>query len=134
MIGIDTNVLLRMLVRDHDAQARAAERFISTHCSRENPGFVSCIVITEIAWALKRMYGYDRSEIVTALRALLNVTELEIESADEVHLAVADFEKSGGGFVDCLLARTNTAVGCEHTITFDRKAAKLPGFKLLPGA
>jgi predicted nucleic-acid-binding protein len=131
LIGIDTNVLLRMLVRDHDDQARAAERFISTHCSRENPGFVSCIVIAEIAWALKRMYGYDRSEIVAALRALLNVTELEIESADEVHLAVTDFEKSGGGFVDCLLARTNAAVGCEHTITFDRKAAKLPGFKLL---
>jgi len=134
MIGIDTNVLLRLLVHDHDAQARAAERFITTHCSRENPGFVSCIVIAEIAWALKRLYGYDRSEIATAIRALLNVTELEIESADEVHLAVSEFEQSGGGFVDCLLARTNATAGCEHTVTFDRKAAKLPGFKLLPGA
>jgi predicted nucleic-acid-binding protein len=133
MIGIDTNVLLRLLVRDDEAQARAAERFISTHCSKENPGFVSCIVIAETAWSLKRSYGYDRSQIVAALRALLDVSELAIESVEDVDGAVTEFEQSGGGFVDCLLARTNAAIGCDHTITFDRKAAKLPGFKLLPG-
>ena len=134
MIGIDTNVLLRLLVRDHDAQVRAAERFIAAHCSRTDPGFVSCIVIAEIAWALKRFYGYERPEIAAAIRALLNVAELEIESADEVHSVVADFEGSAAGFADCLLARTNASTGCEYTITFDRKAAKLPGFKLLTGA
>ena len=51
MIGIDTNVLLRLLVRDDEAQVRAAERFFATHCSPENPGFVSLIVIVETAWA-----------------------------------------------------------------------------------
>ena len=134
MIGIDSNVLLRMLVRDHDAQVRAAERFIARHCSKADPGFVSRIVIAEIAWALKRFYAYDRPEIAAAIRGLLNVTELEVESADEIHTAVADFEVSTAGFADCLLARTNASTGCEYTITFGRKAAKLPGFKLLTGA
>ena len=134
MIGIDTNVLLRLLVRDHDDQVRAAERFIATHCSKADPGFVSRIVIAEIAWALKRFYGYGRPEIATAIRALLNVAELEIESADEMHAAVADFEGSSAGFADCLLARTNASTSCEYTITFDRKAAKLPGFRLLTSA
>ena len=69
MIGIDTNVLLRLLVRDHDGQVRAAERFIATHCSKADPGFVSRIVIAEIAWALKRFYGYERPEIAAAIRA-----------------------------------------------------------------
>lgn len=133
MIGIDTNVLLRLLVRDHDAQARAAERFITTHCTSEDPGYVSRVVIVEIVWALKVIYDYGRSQIAAAIRGLLDVSELEIESADEVHAAVADFETSAAGFADCLLARTNAAAGCEHTVTLDRKAAKLVGFQLLKG-
>lgn len=131
MIGIDTNVLLRILVRDHDEQLRVAERFIATRCSKEEPGHVSRVVIAEIAWVLKDIYSYDRPQIASAIRALMDVSELEIESADEVHGAVADFDKSSAGFTDCLLARTNAAAGCEHTVTFDRKAAKLPGFELL---
>lgn len=131
MIGIDTNVLLRVLVRDHDEQARIAERFIATHCSSEEPGHVSRVVIAETAWVLKDVYGYARSQIASAIRCVLDVSELEIESADVVNGAVADFEKSSAGFTDCLLARTNAAAGCEYTVTFDRKAAKLPGFELL---
>jgi len=133
MIGIDTNVLVRLLVRDHEAQVRAAERCIATHCSSEDPGFVSRSVIIEVAWALRRIYGYERLQIAAAIRGLLNVSELEVESADEIHAAVADFEKSTAGFVYCLLAKTNASAACEHTITFDRRAAKLPGFKLLAG-
>jgi predicted nucleic-acid-binding protein len=131
MIGIDTNVLLRLLVRDDDAQVRAAERFIATHCSPDDPGFVSLVVVVETAWALRRLYLYDRAQIATALQSLLSVAELEIESAAEVRSAVADFATSAAGLVDCLVARTNVAAGCEYTITFDRKAAKLPGCELL---
>jgi len=133
MIGIDTNVLLRLLVRDLDTQVRAAEKFIATHCSSEEPGYVSRVVIIEIVWALKGFYGYDRAQIAAAIRALLNVSELEVESADEIHAALSDFETSSPGFVDCLLARTNAAIGCKHTVTFDRKAAKLKGYRLLSG-
>jgi len=131
MIGIDTNVLLRLLVRDDDAQLRAAERFIATHCSPDDPGFVSLVVIVETAWALRRVYLYDRSQIAAALGSLLDVAELEIESAAEVRFAISDFATSAAGLVDCLVARTNLTAGCDYTVTFDRKAAKLKGFELL---
>lgn len=131
MIGIDTNLLLRLLLRDSESQLRAAQKFIASHCSREDPGYVSRLVVVELVWALKGFYGYERSQIAAAIRALLNVSELEVECSDEVHAAIADYEKSAAGFADCLLARTNVAAGCTHTVTFDRKAGKLPGFKLL---
>jgi predicted nucleic-acid-binding protein len=131
MIGIDTNVLLRLLVRDDDSQLRAAERFIGTHCSPDNPGFISLVVVVETAWALRRCYLYDRSQIAAALGSLLNVAELEVESAAEVRSAIADFATSAAGLVDCLVARTNVAAGCDYTVTFDRKAAKLAGVQLL---
>jgi predicted nucleic-acid-binding protein len=133
MIGIDTNVLLRLLVRDHEEQVRAVERFISTRFSKDDPGYVSRVVIAETAWVLKDVYGYDRMQIAAAIRAVMNVSELLMESADEIDAAIADFEQSSAGFTDCLLARTNAAAGCDHTVTFDRKAAKLTGFKLLAG-
>jgi predicted nucleic-acid-binding protein len=131
MIGIDTNVLMRLLVRDHDGQVKAAERFVNAHCSSDDPGYVSRIVIAEIAWVLKDVYDYDRTQIAGAIRGILNVSQLEIDSADEVHVAVADYEKSSAGFTDCLVARLNASAGCEYTVTFDRKAAKLDGFELL---
>jgi predicted nucleic-acid-binding protein len=131
MIGIDTNVLIRLLVRDDEAQVRAAERFIATHCSPENPGLVSVVVLVETAWALRRFYLYDRSQIANALVSLLNVAELEIESAEAVRAAIADFATSAAGLVDCLVARANVSAGCEYTVTFDRRAARLAGFELL---
>jgi len=133
MIGIDTNVLLRLLVRDQEEQVRVVERFISTRCSEDDPGYISRVVIAETAWVLKDVYGYDRKQISAAIRAVMNVSELQMESADEIDAAVTVFEQSSAGFTDCLLARTNAAAGCEHTVTFDRKAAKLAGFKLLTG-
>ena len=63
----------------------------------------------------------------------MNLSELQMESADEIDAALTMFERSSAGFTDCLLARTNVAAGCDHTVTFDRKAAKLTGFKLLAG-
>lgn len=131
MIGIDTNVLLRLLVREHDGQLKAAERFVNAHCSSDDPGYVSRIVIAEIAWVLKDVYGYDRTQIAGAIRGILNVSQLEIDSADDVHAAVKDFEKFPAGFTDCLIARFNASAGCEYTVTFDKNAAKLYGFELL---
>jgi predicted nucleic-acid-binding protein len=131
MIGIDTNVLMRLLVREHDGQLKAAERFVNAHCSSDDPGYVSRIVIAEIAWVLKDVYDYDRAQIAGAIRGILNVSQFEIDSADDVHAAVADFEKFPVGFTDCLIARFNASAGCEYTVTFDRKAAKLGTFELL---
>lgn len=131
MIGIDTNVLVRLLVRDHAAQLRAAEKFVSTHCTTANPGFVSRVVIAELAWVLGDVYGYDRHEIAGALRALRNVTQLKLDAAEAVESALEDFAASSAEFADCLIAQVNRSVGCEYTITYDRKAAKLAGFKAL---
>ena len=133
MIGIDTNVLLRLLVRDHEEQVRIVEHFVSTRFSKDDPGYVSRVVIAETAWVLKDVYGYGRMQIAAAIRAVMHVSELQMESADEIEEAIVVFEQSSAGFTDCLLARTNAAVGCDHTVTFDRKAAKLQGFKLLSG-
>lgn len=131
MIGIDTNVVLRLLVRDDDAQVRAVEQFVESNCSPEDPGYVSHLVVAEVAWVLKDIYGYHKSQIASAINGLLKLASIEVDSSDEVTGAISDLARSSAGFTDCLLARMNAAAGCDYTVTFDRKAAKLTGFKLL---
>jgi predicted nucleic-acid-binding protein len=132
MIGIDTNVLLRLIVVDQPKQAVAARDFLLANCGADEPGFVSHIVLVELAWTLAKAYGFPRERIADALEQIIETTHLEVESATDVIHALADYRASRADLADCLMARANLAAGCEYTITFDRKAAKLSGFKLLP--
>jgi hypothetical protein len=44
MIGVDTNVLIRYIVRDDRPQAEAATKLIESGCTSDDPGFVNRIV------------------------------------------------------------------------------------------
>ena len=67
MIGIDTNVLVRVIVADDPGQAALAHDFIRDRCTPDDPGFVSNIVLAELAWILAQRYGYSRIEIADAI-------------------------------------------------------------------
>jgi predicted nucleic-acid-binding protein len=131
MIGIDTNLLLRLIVADEPKQAVAARNFILENCSADEPGFVSQIVLVELAWTLARVYGFARDRIADALEQILETTHLDVESSSVVADALRRYRAGPANFADCILGLANMAAGCSHTVTFDRKAAKLPGFKLL---
>jgi predicted nucleic-acid-binding protein len=134
MIGIDTNVLVRVIVADDPKQAAVARDFIRDRCTADDPGFVSNIVLAELAWILAQSYGYSKIEIAGAIERIMETTQLQVESPTDVASALADFRAGPAGFSDCLIGHINRTAECSHTVTFDRKAAKLPGFKLLTSA
>jgi predicted nucleic-acid-binding protein len=132
MIGIDTNVLLRVIIADEPKQAEAARNFIRDNCSSDDPGYVSHITLVELVWTLAKAYQFSREDISRAVEQILETAQLDVESSNDVAAALKEYRKGPADFADCLLARVNAAAGCDYTITFDRKAAKLTGFKLLP--
>jgi predicted nucleic-acid-binding protein len=134
MIGIDTNVIVRLVVNDDERQSRAAEAFIAEHGGTGEPCYVSDLVLIETVWVLERHYGYDRAMVCDVLKGLLDAAQLEFSSPIDIAAAVEDFRHSRTEFADCLIGRANVLAGCSHTVTFDRKAAKLAGFKLLTKA
>jgi predicted nucleic-acid-binding protein len=134
MIGIDTNVLVRVVVADDPKQAAVARDFIRDRCTPDDPGFVSNIVLAELAWILAQSYGYSRIEIADAIERIMETTQLQVESPTDVASALADYRAGPAGFSDCLIGHINETAECSHTVTFDRKAARLPGFKLLTSA
>jgi predicted nucleic-acid-binding protein len=131
MIGIDTNVLVRVLVADDPRQAAIARNFIREHCSAEEPGFVSNIVLAELAWTLDRAYGFSREQIAGAIEQILETVQLQVESTTDIAMALNSYRGGQADFADCLLGQVNASAGCVETVTFDRRAARLPGFRLL---
>jgi predicted nucleic-acid-binding protein len=131
MIGIDTNLLLRLIVGDEPKQAVMAREFLRGRCSADEPGYVCHIVLVELVWTLARAYGYPRERIAAAIEQILETAQLDVEYSGDVAAAVKDYRRGAADFADCLLVRVNAATGCTHTVTFDRKAAKLTGFELL---
>jgi len=134
MIGIDTNVLVRVVVADDPKQAAVARDFIRDRCTPDDPGFVSNIVLAELAWILAQGYGYSRIEIADTIERIMETVQLQAESPADAASALADFRAGTTDFADCLIGHINHTAECSHTVTFDRKAAKLPGFKLLTTA
>ena len=104
---------------------------INQALSDDAPGYVSLVVIAEIAWVLESGYRLDRPELFQALDGLLSTRALMVERAEIVRYALRIFAHSTADFADCLIARLAHAAGCEKILTFDRNAAKHSGMTLL---
>lgn len=131
MIGLDTNVLLRFLLKDDELQGERASRAIRQAVARNEPVFVGTIVLCETMWVLASRYGYRRPQLVGLLEELLDTSRFEIERRDLVRKALDDYRANKADFADCLIGRTNEAHGSQHTLTFERSLKALDTFRVL---
>jgi len=131
MIGLDTNVLVRYLTRDDEAQFRAAKRLLQEIEASGETAYLSVVVLAELAWVLAISYGFDRSTLASTLEQLLRTVEFAVEDRDLVGEAVAEFAAGKAGFADHLIGVRNRAAGCDATATFDRALRGNRGFRVL---
>lgn len=129
MIGIDTNVLVRYLTQDDQNQAKIATQAIEGLTVRR-PGFLGLVTLAETSWVLRRTYGLDADEVNRVLAAVVSADEFVVENPAVVAQAL-EAAVAGADFADVLITETARQAGCEHTVTFDRRAAKLAGMQLL---
>jgi predicted nucleic-acid-binding protein len=116
MIAVDTNVLVRFLVRDNPRQAARAAALV-----RANEIWVSKTVLLETEWVLRSLYGFSPESLAGALRALAGLPTMFLE--DEVAVAKAlDWFKEGLDFADAL--HLASAGNAKEFATFDRKLAR----------
>jgi predicted nucleic-acid-binding protein len=104
--------------------------FLEQKCTIDDPGLVNDVVITELVWVLESVYRYTRQQVSILLGALFRTDQLALENSDDARAALREYQDSGD-FADALIATVNRRLGCEHTATFDRKAARRPGFLAL---
>ena len=131
MTGLDTDVLVRYLTQDDPVQSAKATEILERRLTPKNPGFVSVVVAVETVWVLDRAYGLTAQEIATAVERLLQVEVLTIENEQEVFTAMVALKQGRASFADALIAELAARAGCTHTLTFDQKAGRFPGFELV---
>ena len=129
MIGLDTNILIRYLTQDDPVQSAKATEILERRLTLKNPGFVSVVAMVETVWVLDRAYGLTAQGIAKAVERLLQVEVLAIEDEQEVFTAMIALKQGKGSFADALIAELGA--GCSRTLTFDRKAVRLPAFELV---
>jgi predicted nucleic-acid-binding protein len=126
MLAVDTNVLVRLIVRDDTNQARAAEEFIA------KGAWVSHLALIESMWVLDAVYDCDARQIALAVEMLLNHKDLTIQDSDVVAIALDEFRSRPAlGFSDCLVLEVARKAGHLPLGTFDRDLAKLDGVQRL---
>ena len=122
MRAIDTNVLVRLLVRDDPRQFDVAETFIVMGA------WVSHVVLVETVWVLDAVYERSTEQIGAAVERLLAHADLTIQDADVVAAALGQFRaKPALGFSDCLVLEIARKAGHPPLGTFDRQLGKLAG-------
>ena len=128
MLGIDTNVLVRFLVRDDETQFEKARRLIKREVGAEEDVFVSLLVLMEAEGVLRSRYGLQKTEIMGAISGLLDAAEVRFEDEPAIEETLFTWKDSAADFADCLIGAHNRRLGCRATATFDARAVKLPAF------
>jgi predicted nucleic-acid-binding protein len=127
MLGVDTNVLVRFLVRDDEVQFEKARKLIKREVAAGRPVFVSQLVLLETEWVLRSRYNLPKPLIIGAISGLLEAADVRFEDEPAIEEALFIWKDSTADFADCLIGAKNRRLGCRATATFDAKAAKLPG-------
>ncbi|MBF0135925.1 MAG: type II toxin-antitoxin system VapC family toxin [Magnetococcus sp. DMHC-1] len=131
MIGLDTNVLVRFLLRDDPVQSQKVRDFMNSHCTEASPCLISSIVLCELAWVLESCFSYSKHEIHEVLARVLQTSRLRVENVNAAQAALRDCHKTGADFSDSLIGRLNRLSECDYTATFDKRAGRLPMFRIL---
>jgi len=129
MIGLDTNVLVRYVVRDDEEQFERAAGVL-THLTPSRPGFITQVTLVEFYWVLTRRYTYSRDTVLTIIGQLVSSAALEFDDAEGVVRALT-LAQDGADFADALIEGAMELFGVTETLTFDRRASSSLGWRLL---
>ena len=131
MIGLDSNVLLRVFIDDTPIEHSEAARALLRSASRDGVR-ICLVVLVETIWTMRRTFGFRRAGIVEFVAELLDRPEFDIEDREVVEAALEMFvDFRSIDFADCLIAASNLKAGCLTSYTFDEAASALDQFTWL---
>jgi len=130
MPALDTNVLVRFLVRDDPAQHAATVRLMASVSETESL-FVPLSVALELEWVLRSRYAVGKEAVIVTFVRLLETREILFQDEWSVERALSLYGEGTADFADCLHLASIVSHENAPMITFDRKAARLPDVTLL---
>lgn len=131
MKALDTNVLVRFLVRDDKKQADIVYRLFKRAEGKNEPFFVPLLVVLETIWVLESVYEISREKIRTSLQELLLMPILIFEAQSALQSTLSSAQTNKIDLADLLIAHSAKFSNCDGVLTFDKKASKFTLFEQL---
>jgi predicted nucleic-acid-binding protein len=131
VIALDTNVLVRLVLHDDEAQAKVAERLVVRARREQTQLFVADIVWCELVWVLTRRAGLSREDIAAALDQLLRTELIVVADPSVIERALTAYRNGKGDFADYVIREQARSADATEVATFDRALKGENGFRLL---
>lgn len=131
MIALDTNILIRLLVRDDARQTALAERLLQEAAEAGESCFISDPVLCEVEWVLESSYRARREDVLAAMQELLAGDLFVFEDREVLLQVIERYQVSKADFSDCLIGAKAGARGARTTYTFERLLTREQGFTRL---
>jgi len=131
VIGLDTNIIVRLVTQDDPEQAALAEDLIERAKEEGEVCFVSDVVLCELKWVLEQCYEATRTDVLTVMQELAARDIFPFENPEALHWAIHLFKESKVEFSDALIGAKARAQGARTTYTFDRALSNHEGFSRL---
>ena len=130
MPALDTNALVRYLTADDKKQFETAKKFIENTIPDETL-FISISVSVELEWVLRSLYELNKAMIITTFNRLLEALEIQFQDDSAIEIALSLYADNNADFADCLHIASAQTQDRIPLMTFDRKASRVDGAKLL---
>jgi predicted nucleic-acid-binding protein len=127
MAALDTNVLVRYIIKDDARQWLAARRLFQACIDEGQALYVPVTVSIELEWVLRSNFGFGKPELIDIFSRLLSTTEICFDSEGALEHALAAYSTSAADFADCLHVALAALAGESPLWTFDKSASKVNG-------
>ncbi len=117
---VDTNILLRFLLRDIEDQYQKSKTLFEKAANRKIKLLVPQIVIFEIEFALRKFYGFEKGDVIERLEALVSASYLKVETREVFLASLNIYQSKNISFVDCFL-KSYAEVKNATLASFDKK-------------
>ena len=131
MIGLDTNVVLRLLLNDDLKQRQRAVKAIQQAKVLAVRVTITLTVVLEMEWVLRSIAKMTKPQVLSVFDLLLESHDIEIENEKVLEQALYIYANAACDFAECLFLAQYQRMGCQTMLTFDAKAARMAGVQLV---
>ncbi|MDO9535760.1 MAG: PIN domain-containing protein [Bacillota bacterium] len=130
---LDTNVILRFLLHDHEEYFLATCKVFEQAAKGELTLLIHPLTMAELVWTLDSFYNYSKTEIVYTLENLMDAEGINMPEKEITKKALRDYEEKNVDFIDAYLASYAFHRGPHTIYTLDKKHfSRLDGEIIFP--
>lgn len=131
MTAVDTNIIIRFLVRDDEKQSQLVYKKLKEVEKTCSQLFIPLVVVLEAIWVLESAYGLSRDDILDSFEIMRQMPIFVFDKGSVVDHIISEGRRTKLDLSDLLIAFSAQSSDCNTVLTFDKKASRLFLFKLL---